>query len=149
MPIGDDTSHIHDPPAGFTLYRRVVPAGFVIPSHADSTLEPGHFFTPCIHFSLSSLAPLDIVANDFYNSQHPSAPWASIFLTSRLLPNGARRSLCYGIPALQGGAPQDGLKYAKLYSKECIKGDEYDVEWVPFDTQSVGAVLEREFGFLL
>ncbi|GAA5916594.1 hypothetical protein JCM8208_002117 [Rhodotorula glutinis] len=149
MPLGDDTSFLHDPPAGFTLYRRVVPAGFIIPSHADTKLEPGHFFTPCIHFSLSTLAPLDIVANDFYNSQHPSAPWASIFLTSRLLPNGARRSLCHGIPALEAGAPQDGRKYAKLYSKEGIKGEEYDVEWVPFDTQSIGAVLERDFGFLL
>jgi len=145
---GGDTSHIHDAPAGWTLYRRVVPAGTIIRSHVEAKSGPG-YYTPCVHFSLATLAPLDIVTADFYNSQHPSATWASIFLTSRLLPNGARRSLCHGIPAIEAGAPQDGRKYAKLYSKEGIKGEEYDVEWIPFDTQAIGAVLEREFGFLL
>jgi hypothetical protein len=34
-----------------------------------------------------------------------------------------------------------------VYSKECIKGIEYDIEWVPFETQPVRKVLERDFGF--
>ncbi|BGP46102.1 hypothetical protein JCM10450v2_001942 [Rhodotorula kratochvilovae] len=150
MPVGDGdlASTMHDPPPGWTLYRRVVPAGTVIPSAADAHCGPG-FWTPCIHFTPATLAPLDILMADFYNSRHAEAPWANIFITSRLLPNGARKTLCHGIPAIEGDAPQDGRKYAKLYSKEGIKGEEYDVEWVPYNTQAVGRVLEREFGFLL
>ena len=150
MPVGDGdlASTMHDPPPGWTLYRRVVPAGTVIPSAADAHCGPG-FWTPCIHFTPATLAPLDILMADFYNSRHAEAPWANIFITSRLLPNGARKTLCHGIPAIEGDAPQDGRKYAKLYSKEGIKGEEYDVEWVPYNTQAMGRVLEREFGFLL
>lgn len=38
-------------------------------------------------------------------------------------------------------------KMAKLYTKEGIRGEETDVEWVPFETESVRKVLAREFQF--
>ncbi|GAA6027004.1 hypothetical protein JCM8097_006031 [Rhodosporidiobolus ruineniae] len=145
LPIGD-LQTIPDPAQGWTFYRRVVPAGYTIedPAQAD---EGEGFWTPAFHFQLATLAPEDITVANFYSEKHPDAPWTSIFIASLLLPSGARRTLCHGIPAIERGAPLDGKKYAKLYSKEGIKGDEYDVEWVPFETVPVRDVLEREFGF--
>lgn len=95
------------------------------------------------------MSPEDIVMGDFYNSRHPSAPWASIFLVSILLENGARRTLCHGIPAIDQHAPPhpEGKKLAKLYSKEGIKGPEYDIEWIPFETSTIRSVLVRDFNF--
>ena len=95
------------------------------------------------------MSPEDIVMGDFFNSRHPTAPWASIFLVSKLLPTGSRRTLCHGIPAIDQHAPvhPDGKKLAKLYSKEGIKGEEYDVDWVVFETGPMRGVLEKEFNF--
>jgi hypothetical protein len=95
------------------------------------------------------MSPEDIVMGDFFNSCHPTAPWASIFLVSILLENGARRTLCHGIPAIDQHAPphSEGKKLAKLYSKEGIKGPEYDIEWIVFETEPIREVLEREFNF--
>ncbi|BGP30133.1 hypothetical protein JCM10296v2_001885 [Rhodotorula toruloides] len=146
IPLGELAATTHDAYPGWTLYRRVVHAGVTIPDPAKAGSGPGHW-TPCIHFTLATISPEDILAGDFYNSRHPQAPWANIFIASRLLPNGARRTICHGIPAIDASAPQDGRKYAKVYSKEGIKGVDYDVEWVPFETQPVRVVLERDFGF--
>ncbi|GAA5996303.1 uncharacterized protein JCM10292_007521 [Rhodotorula paludigena] len=148
MPLGELVSTTHDAYPGWTLYRRVVDAGVVIRSAEEAHRIKGHW-TPCIHFTLATIAPEDVTMGDFFNSRHEQAPWANIFLISLLLPNGARRSLCHGIPAIEAGAPQDGHKYAKVYTKEGIKGEEYDVEWVPYNTQAMRRVLQRDFGFLL
>lgn len=162
MPIGDLTTTYVDPPDGFTLYRRVVEAGHEIQDHRTADAGPG-YWTPCIHCSVASMSPDDIVMGDFYNSQHPRAPWASIFLVSILLPNGARKTLCHGIPAIDEQAPRFDLdrerdqregkvererrKWAKLYSKEGIKGREYDVRWIEFETDPIRDVLENEFNY--
>ncbi|GAA5987844.1 hypothetical protein JCM5350_003169 [Sporobolomyces pararoseus] len=147
MPVGELTTYA-DPPDGFTLYRRVVDVGYEIVDHRTASEGPG-YWTPCIHCSVASMSPEDIVMGDFFNSRHPTAPWASIFLVSKLLPTGARRTLCHGIPAIDQHAPvhPDGKKLAKLYSKEGIKGEEYDVDWVVFETGPMREVLEKEFNF--
>lgn len=147
MPMGEVTLYA-DPPDGFTLYRRVVEAGVEIKDHRVASDGPG-YWTPCIHCSIASLSPEDLIIGDFFNSNHPTAPWANIFLVSLLLPNGARRTLCHGIPAIDQHAPThpDGKKLAKLYSKEGIKGSEYDIEWIVFETRPIRDVLEREFNF--
>ncbi|GAA5944715.1 uncharacterized protein JCM15063_002378 [Sporobolomyces koalae] len=147
MPIGDLAIYA-DPPEGFTLYRRVEEEGFAIADHSNADQSDG-YWTPCIHCSIASMSPDDITAGDFYNSFHPKAPWANIFLVSILLPNGARRTLCHGIPAIDQHAPvhPEGKKLAKLYSKEGIKGTEYDVEWIVFETGPIREVLVREFNY--
>ncbi|GAA6000941.1 hypothetical protein JCM10207_007335 [Rhodosporidiobolus poonsookiae] len=137
---------IPDPPQGWTLYRRVVPAGYIIEDHTKADETPG-FWTPAQHLTIATIAPEDMVVADFYSSKHPEAAWTSIFIASVLLPSGARRTLVHGIPALERGAPQDGRKYAKLYTKEAIKGEEHDIEWVPFETHPVREVLARDFGY--
>ncbi|GAA5900398.1 uncharacterized protein JCM6883_002830 [Sporobolomyces salmoneus] len=147
MPVGDLTTY-PDPPDGFTLYRRVVDEGVEINDHCVAESVPG-YWTPCIHCSVASMSPEDITMADFFNSCHPDAPWASIFLVSILLPNGARRTLCHGVPAIDRAAPPhpEGKKLAKLYSKEGIKGSEFDIEWIAFETGPIREVLEKEFNF--
>ncbi|GAA5888060.1 hypothetical protein JCM6882_000267 [Rhodosporidiobolus microsporus] len=147
MPVGD-LQTIPDPPRGFTLYRRVVPAGYAIEDPATADADSVGFWTPAQHLTIATIAPEDMVVADFYSSFHPEAAWTNAFVVSLLLPNGARRTLAHGIAALARGAPQDGRKYAKLYTKEAIKGEEYDVEWVPFETEPIRKVLEKEYGFL-
>ena len=56
--------------------------------------------------------------------------------------NGARRTLGYS-DAL--GKEEGGRKFAKVWTKEGIKGEEYDVEWVPFETGPIGDVLRKQF----
>ncbi|GAA5921760.1 hypothetical protein JCM1841_001851 [Sporobolomyces salmonicolor] len=146
LPIGDLPT-IPDPPAGFTLYRRVTDTPIRAPELADS--GPG-YWTPCIHCTVATVAPEDIVMGDYFNSTHPTAPWANIFIVSVLLaPSGARKTLVHGIPAIDQEAPlhPEGKKLAKLYTKEAILGREYDVEWVVFETGPIREVLEREFNF--
>jgi hypothetical protein len=163
MPIGDLTT-TPDPHDGFTLYRRVVPAGVEIEDPATAGEGPG-FWTPAMHltvrflssslcaelttplFQIATIAPEDMVVADFYSSFHPEAAWTNAFIASILLPSGARRTLVHGIAAIERDAPNDGKRYAKLYEKEGIKGDETAVRWIPFETQPVREVLESEFGF--
>lgn len=73
-------------------------------------------------------------------------------VVSLLLPSGARRTLSYGPPPIdmQNGneAEAAATKMAKLYTKEGISGVEQDVQWIPFETDAVRKVLEREFDFV-
>lgn len=46
MPVGNLTTYA-DPPDGFTLYRRVVDAGFEIKDHSVADSGPG-YWTPCV-----------------------------------------------------------------------------------------------------
>ena len=68
-----------------------------------------------------------------------------------MLPSGARRTLSYGPPPvdMENGneAEAAATQKAKLYTKEGIRGEEMDVEWISFDTESVRKVLAREFQF--
>jgi hypothetical protein len=73
---------------------------------------------------------------------HPAAPFVNFFVVSILLPSGARRTLGYS-SAL--GKEEGGRKYAKVWTKEGIKGEETEVEYVPFETGPIGEVLRREF----
>lgn len=73
---------------------------------------------------------------------HPAAPFVNFFVVSILLPSGARRTLGYS-QAL--GKEEGGRKLAKIWTKEGVKGDEYDVDWIPFETGPIGDVLRREF----
>lgn len=145
MPIGDLTT-IPDPHDGFTLYRRVVPAGVEIENPKTAGEGPG-FWTPAQHLTIATVAPEDMIVADFYSSFHPEAAWTNAFIASVLLPNGARRTLVHGIAAIERDAPKDGRKYAKLYEKEGIKGEEKNISWIPFETEPIRAVLERDFGF--
>ncbi|GAA5868432.1 hypothetical protein JCM8547_006274 [Rhodosporidiobolus lusitaniae] len=145
LPIGDLTTII-DPPQGWTLYRRVVPDGVTIEDHAKAGEGPG-YWTPAQHLTIATIAPEDMVVADFYSSKHPEAAWTNAFISSLLLPNGARRTLVHGISALQRGAPDDEKTYAKLYTKGTVAGKETDVEWVPFETGPIREVLGREFGY--
>ncbi|GAA5978429.1 hypothetical protein JCM10908_004352 [Rhodotorula pacifica] len=149
MPVGDAHPILHDPPAGWTLYRRIVPVGAVIRDHTKAEMVPDSFWTPCIHFSLATMTPEDIMMGNHFNCTHDSAGFARVFVVSRLLANGGRQTLSRGIPAIDAGAPDDGTAYAKLYSKDSIKGEEHDIEWVPYDVKSIGKVLEDKFGFTL
>ncbi|GAA5862198.1 hypothetical protein JCM3774_004819 [Rhodotorula dairenensis] len=149
MPVGEGHPIMHDPPAGWTLYRRIVPAGAVIPDHTEAESVPDSYWTPCIHFSLASMTPEDTLMGNHFNCTHDSAGFARVFVVSRLLENGGRQTLSRGIPAIDAGAPSDGTLYAKLYTKDSIKGEEYDVEWIPYDVKSIGKVLEEQFGFTL
>lgn len=67
------------------------------------------------------------------------------------MPSGARRTLSYGPPPvdMENGNEAEAVatQKAKLYTKEGIRGEETDVEWVPFDTESIRNVLTREFQF--
>ncbi|GAA5957904.1 hypothetical protein JCM10213_003850 [Rhodosporidiobolus nylandii] len=143
--IAGDLPTLLDPPEGWLLYRRVVPAGYRIedPAKAD---EGEGYWTPCFHLA-GTTTPSDQLVAEFWSSNAPDAPWVNAFVASRLLENGGRRTLSHGIPAIEQGAPQDGRKWAKLYSKDGIKGAPYDEEWVPFETGPIRAVLERDFGF--
>lgn len=149
MPVGEAHPIMHDPPAGWTLYRRIVPAGVVIPNHAEAESVPDSYWTPCIHFSLASMTPEDTMMGNHFNCTHDSAGFARVFVVSRLLEDGARQTLCRGIPAIDAGAPSDGTAYAKLYTKEGVKGKEYNIEWIPYEVESIGKVLAEQFGFTL
>lgn len=143
---------IYDPAPGFTLYRRVCPRGATVADAKDRNLAPGEFWTPCIHFTLQTISPDDIKMSTWYNETHPEAPFVNFFVVSVLLPSGARRTLSYGPPPIdmQNGneAEAAAMKKAKLYTKEGILGEEIDVQWIPFETGRVRAVLEKEFGFI-
>lgn len=73
---------------------------------------------------------------------HPQAPFVNFFVVSILLPDGARRTLGYS-EAL--GKEEEGRKFAKVWTKEGVKGEEYDVEWVAFETGPLGELLRKEF----
>ncbi|POY70181.1 hypothetical protein BMF94_6764 [Rhodotorula taiwanensis] len=148
MPV-DDTAAFPDPPMGWTLYRRVVPVGAAIPDHTAAESVPDSYWTPCIHFSLATMAPEDTLMGNLFNCTSENAAFTNVFVVSRLLPNGGRQTLCRGIPAVDASAPQDGTSYAKLYTKDSLKGEEYDIAWIPFDNRSIGRVLEENFGFSL
>ncbi|KAM0756435.1 arylamine N-acetyltransferase 1 [Meredithblackwellia eburnea MCA 4105] len=144
MPVGTDSIYT-ELPDGFTLYRRVLPPNTNIVSPETAGEGPGHW-TPCIHFTLTSLDPGDILMASFYNEFHPQAPFQSFFVVSRLLPSGVRRTISFGGPQATPEG-EDSKRLAKLYSKEGIRGEEYDIEWVPFETLAMRDVLAREFGF--
>lgn len=148
MPV-DDTAAFPDPPMGWTLYRRVVPVGAAIPDHTAAESVPDSYWTPCIHFSLATMAPEDTLMGNLFNCTSENAAFTNVFVVSRLLPNGGRQTLCRGIPAVDASAPQDGTSYVKLYTKDSLKGEEYDIAWIPFDNRSIGRVLEENFGFSL
>ncbi|GAA5978889.1 hypothetical protein JCM11641_003604 [Rhodosporidiobolus odoratus] len=143
--VGDLPTFL-DPPEGWMLYRRIVPARYVIKDHTKADDEPGHW-TPAFHLT-GTTSPSDQLVADYWSSNASDAPWTNAFISSLLLPDGARRTLVHGIPAIERDAPADGKKYAKLYTKEAIKGEEYDVAWIPFETGPIRQVLEREFSYL-
>lgn len=149
MPVDKAHPIMHDPPAGWTLYRRIVPAGAIIDDHSDAESVPDSYWTPCIHFSLASMTPEDTMMGNHFNCTHDRAGFTGVFVVSRLLKNGGRQTLCRGIPAIDAGAPEDGSAYAKLYSKDSIKGEEYGIEWIPYNVKSIGEVLVDKFGFTL
>lgn len=147
LPVGAD-SILEDRASGFSLYRRVLPPNTNITSHENADSGPGHW-TPCIHFTLTTLCPADILMANYFNQHAPTAPFVNFFVVSILLKTGARRTISFGAPPVDmnvGGAQGTKLQ-AKLYTKEGIRGEEFDVEWVDFETGPVRAVLEREFGF--
>ncbi|KAK4706012.1 hypothetical protein P7C70_g185, partial [Phenoliferia sp. Uapishka_3] len=144
----NSTTILEDLPLGFTLYRRVLPPGLTISSPLTASTGPGHW-SPCIHFSLTTLSPSDITMANYYNEHHPNAPFVNFFVVSILLKNGKRRTISYGAAPVDmnvGGAQGTGRK-AKLYTKEGVRGVEEDVSWVEFETGALREVLEREFGF--
>ncbi|KAL8283224.1 hypothetical protein RQP46_006002 [Phenoliferia psychrophenolica] len=147
LPV-DSTSILEDRAHGFSLYRRVVPPNTKIESHVTADLGPGHW-TPCIHFTLTTLSPSDILMASYYNEHAPDAPFKNFFVVSVLLQSGARRTISFGNPPvdMDTKGAQATKRQAKLYSKEGIRGEEFDVEWVDFETGPVRAVLERDFGF--
>lgn len=149
MPVDKGHPIIHDPPAGWTLYRRIVPAGAIIEHHSDAESVPDSYWTPCIHFSLATMTPEDTMMGNHFNCTHDRAGFTGVFVVSRLLKNGGRQTLCRGIPAIDAGAPEDGSAYAKLYSKDSIKGEEYGIEWIPYNVKAIGEVLVDKFGFTL
>ncbi|BGP53801.1 hypothetical protein JCM8202_005574 [Rhodotorula sphaerocarpa] len=148
MPV-DNRRFTPDPPSGWTLYRRVVPPGVSIPDHRQAETVPNSFWTPCFHFSLATMAIEDTMMGNLFNCTNDAAAFVHIFVVSRLLPNGGRQSLCRGIPAMDAEAPDDDRPYAKLYTKDSVNGEEYDIDWIPFDVQSIGQVLKETFGFKL
>lgn len=48
------------------MYRRVLPPGQTIDSPATAGQGPG-YWTPCYHFSLSTMSPDDIIMLNHYN----------------------------------------------------------------------------------
>ncbi|KAK4053802.1 hypothetical protein OIV83_001458 [Microbotryomycetes sp. JL201] len=150
LPTGNSNS-ILDPAPGFTIYRRVCPKGVKVRDPQSAELAAGEYFTPCVHFTLQTISPDDIKMSTYYNETHPDAPFVNFFVVSRLLPSGARRTLSFGPPPIdmrEGNEAEAAQKHmAKLYTKDGIKGDETDVEWVAFKVGAMRAVLAREFGF--
>lgn len=131
---------------GYTFYRRVLPANGIIASPETADAGPGHW-SPCYHFTLSTLSPLDIIMSNFYNEKAPEAPFVNFFVVSKLLTSGARKSLIFG---LFGGNATKGLgdtPTAKLYTKEGLMGEEKDVRWIPFETAPIREILKKEFGY--
>ncbi|KDE07004.1 hypothetical protein MVLG_02740 [Microbotryum lychnidis-dioicae p1A1 Lamole] len=137
---------IHDPPSGWTLYRRVLPRGSVVEDATSLDPSPG-FWSPCVHFTLESILPSDVIMAEYYNSHASAATFMIFFVVSILLPTGARKTLSYGAPPIDLKDGDDNLIKAKLYTKEGIKGEEENVEFIPFETGPIRKVLEREFGF--
>ncbi|SGZ22170.1 BQ5605_C022g09441 [Microbotryum silenes-dioicae] len=137
---------IHDPPSGWTLYRRVLPRGSVVEDATSLDPSPG-FWSPCVHFTLESILPSDVIMAEYYNSHASAATFMIFFVVSILLPTGARKTLSYGAPPIDLKDSDDNLIKAKLYTKEGIKGEEENVEFIPFETGPIRKVLEREFGF--
>lgn len=147
LPV-DSTSLYPDSAPGFTILRRVLPPYTEIVSPETAEQGPGHW-TPCYHFTLSTLAPSDIVMANYYNEAHPKAPFIVFFVCSILLASGARRTLACGSPPADIGPVTEAAekRKAKLYTKEGLLGKEYDVEWVDFEVGAVREVLKRDFGF--
>lgn len=148
--LPEDATSIHmDSAHGFTLYRRAVSPPIQI-SHETAGSGPGHW-TPCIHFTLSTLSPGDIDIANYYNENAPQAPFMSFFVVSKLLPDGKRRTISFRAAPVdmnEGGAGTT-KRQAKLYTKEGVLGEETDVEFVDFETGPIGEALVREFGFKL
>lgn len=71
------------------------------------------------------------------------------FCVSRLLTTGARRTIMYTVPLCKAESEKQGRPLAKVWTKEGIKGEETDVEWVPFETEPIRLVLNSQFGFKL
>lgn len=65
---------------GFTLYRRVPVKGQRIKSAKEADSVPGHW-TPCYHFTLSTMSPGDIDMANYYNESCERALWVCHFLT--------------------------------------------------------------------
>ncbi|SCZ96599.1 BZ3500_MvSof-1268-A1-R1_Chr4-4g07465 [Microbotryum saponariae] len=137
---------IHDPPSGWTLYRRVLPRGSIVEDVTNLDPSPG-YWSPCVHFTLESILPSDVIMAEYYNSHAPAAPFMVFFVVSILLPTGARKTLSYGAPPIDLKDGDDNLIKAKLYTKDGVKGEEENVEFIPFETGPIRKVLEREFGF--
>ncbi|KAK4058845.1 hypothetical protein OIO90_000291 [Microbotryomycetes sp. JL221] len=150
LPTGNCKS-IMDPAPGYTIYRRVCPRGRTVKDATSLELEDGEFWTPCVHFTLQTISPDDILMSTHYNETHPKAPFVNFFVVSLLLPSGARRTLSYGPPPIdmQEGNEEEaaGRRMAKLYTKNGIKGEEFDVDWIPFKVGPMKTTLQREYGF--
>lgn len=104
LPIAVSELHLHpDSSLEGYLLSRFVPTSM-------TPLEG--YFTPCYHFEMSTMSPVDIAMANFYNEKSPEAAFARFFAVSRLLPNGARRTLAYGSPpvdmASEEGTPLVG-----------------------------------------
>ena len=59
-----------------------------------------------------------------------------------MLPNGARRTLGYSKVL---GKEEGGKRFAKVWTKEGINGEEFDVDWIPFETGPISDVLRNDF----
>ncbi|KAI5481642.1 arylamine N-acetyltransferase [Pseudohyphozyma bogoriensis] len=149
LPVNEDASLYRDPAPGWTFYRRILGRGEgPITSPETAADGPGHW-SPLYHFTVQTLDPSDITMQNFYNECHPAAPFLSFFVVSVLLPSGARRTLSYGNPPadMNTGGATTTKRQAKLYSKEGIHGQEFDVEFIDFEIHPIRDVLAREFGF--
>ncbi|KAK4688964.1 hypothetical protein P7C73_g1140, partial [Tremellales sp. Uapishka_1] len=135
-----DSDIWHDPPSGFSVYRRVTPPDYPIIDSSNADATPG-FWTLMYHFAETSLSPGDAMVCNFFNEKHPQATWATFFVVSLMLPNGARRTLA------RSSTLKDEKGRAKLYTKAGITATDESVEWIDFDTRAIGEVLRKDFGY--
>jgi len=131
---------------GWTLYRRVAPAGeAVFPINPAS---PAAHWTPHFHFKLISIPTLDIQLYNHYSATHHLAFFTGHWLVTRALPGtgGARRSMMF-----RERPGQTGKRTAKLATTGGTEArgstESRDVEYVEMETGPVKEVLAREFGF--
>lgn len=146
LPVDTDCL-LTDVVPGWTFYRRILPPNTTISSHLTADSGPGHW-SPALHFTLETTDPGNILMAQWFHESFPTAPFSRFFVVSKLLGNGARRTLSFGAAPEHmnaGGAVK--LAMAKLYTKDGINGQERDVEWIETATGPVGEVLAREFGF--
>lgn len=131
---------------GWTLYRRVAPAGE--PVFPINPASPSAHWTPHFHFHLVSLPVLDIQLYNHYSATHDLAFFTGHWLVTRVLPGtgGARRSMMF-----RERPGQPGKRMAKLTTtggREARGSTEArDVEWVEMETGPMKECLESEFGF--